>query len=87
MPRLEKRLEDVRRDRNTRQDTSGDKFVMVIEGQELRDRGIAGELLLRRAERLDYMQGPEIVLKGATIYIARVTDTAPGTIHSVEHVD
>ncbi len=99
IPRLEKRLEDVRRDIATRQDTSGDKFVMVMEGQEIRDRGIAGELLLRRAERMrgrtpdgqvgsiagfqifvsdNFMQGPEIVLKGATTYTAKVTDTALG---------
>jgi TolA-binding protein len=106
LPRLEKRLEDVRRDITTRQDTSGDKFVMVLEGQEIRDRGIAGELLLRRADGLrgtrkdflvgsvagfevfvadNLMQGPEIVLKGATTYTAKVTDTAHGTIRSVEH--
>jgi len=103
---LEKRLEHVRRDLATRQDTSGDKFVMVIEGQEIRDRGIAGELLLRRAERMrgthadrqvgsiagfgvfvsdNFLQGPEIVLKAATTYTAKVTDTALGTIRSVEH--
>jgi soluble P-type ATPase len=79
---------------------------MVLEGQEIRDRGIAGELLRRRAERMrgsraeipvgslagfqllvadNLMQGPEIVLKGATTYTARVTDTAHGTIRSVEH--
>ena len=106
LPRLELRLEAVRRDLSTRQDTSGDRFVMVLEGQELRDRGIAGELLIRRAERLrgtrkdlllgniagfqifvadNFMGGPEIVLKGATTYTANVTDTAHGTIRSVEH--
>ena len=106
IPQLEKRLEAVRRDLATRQDTSGDKFVMVLEGQEIRDRGIAGELLLRRAERMRgtradrrsaaspasrslcptiFMQGPEIVLKGATTYTAKVTDTALGTIRSVEY--
>jgi TolA-binding protein len=106
LPRLEKRLEAVRRDIAMRQDTSGDNFVMVLEGQEIRDRGIAGELLLRRAERMrcthselqvgsiagfqvfvadNFMQGPEIVLKGATTYIAKATDTALGTIRSVEH--
>src|ERR1035438_7942516 len=79
---------------------------MVLEGQEIRDRGIAGELLLRRAVRIrgarnewlvgsiagfqiyiadNMMQGPEIVLKGATTYTAKVTDTAHGTIRSVEH--
>ncbi len=106
LPRLEQRLEAVRRDLTTRQDTSGDRFFMVLEGQEIRDRGIAGELLLRRAERIrgiradrmvgtiagfqvfvadNVMQGPEIVLKGATTYTAKVTDTAHGTIRSVEH--
>ena len=96
----------MRRDLSTRQVTSGDKFVMMIDGQEIRDRGIAGELLIRRAERLrgtrkdlllgniagfqifvadNFMQGPEIVLKGATTYTAKVTDTAHGTIRSVEH--
>ena len=106
IPLLEKRLEHVRRDLATRQDTSGDKFVMVIEGQEIRDRGIAGELLLRRAERMrgtrserqvgsiagfevfvadNFMQGPEIVLKGATTYMAKATDSALGTIRSVEY--
>jgi hypothetical protein len=103
---LEKRLADVRRDLGTRQDTSGDRFVMTLEGQEIRDRGIAGELLLRRAERMkgsrtdrqvgafagfqvfvadNFMQGPEIVLKGATTHVAKVTDTALGTIRSVEY--
>ena len=106
LPRLEKRLEAVRQDLRTRQDTSGDKFVMVLEGQEIRDRGIGGELLLRRAEGMrgtrserpvgniagfqlfvadNYMQGPEIVIKGATTYTAKATDTALGTIRSVEH--
>ena len=106
LPRLEQRLAAVRQDLATRQDTSGDKFVMTIEGQQIRDRGIAGELLLRRAEKMrgsraerqvgtiagfqvlvadNFMQGPEIVLKGATTYTAKVTDTAHGTIRSVEH--
>jgi Sec-independent protein translocase protein TatA len=79
---------------------------MMIEGQEIRDRGIAGELLLRRAERMrgtrserlvgtiagfqvfladNFMQGPEIDFKGAATYTAKVTETAHGTIRSVEH--
>jgi len=107
LPRLEKRLADVRRDLGTRQDTAGDRFVMVLEGQEIRDRGIAGELLMRRAERMrgarkdwlvgaiagfqiyladNLMQGPEIVIRGATTYTAKVTDSAHGTIRSVEHM-
>jgi N12 class adenine-specific DNA methylase len=52
VPRLEKRLEEVRKDILTRQDTHGDAFVMLIEGQSICDRGIAGELLLRMAERV-----------------------------------
>jgi N12 class adenine-specific DNA methylase/TolA-binding protein len=52
VPRLEKRLEEVRRDIATRQDTHGDAFVIQIDGQSIRDRGIAGELLLRQAERV-----------------------------------
>jgi predicted nucleic acid-binding Zn-ribbon protein len=107
IPRLEGRLEAVSLDLATRQDTSGDKFVMEIEGQEIRDRGIAGELLLRRAERMrgsrterqvgsiagfqlfvadNFMQGPEIILKATTSYTAKITDTAHGTIRSLEYV-
>jgi TolA-binding protein len=106
LPRLEHRLAAVRQDLTTREDTSGDRFVMTLEGQTLTDRGIAGELLLRRAERMrgsqterlvgslarfqvfvadTFMQGPQILLKGATTYTAKVTDTALGTIRSVEH--
>lgn len=97
----------MRKDLITRQDTRGDAFVMIVDGQAIRDRGIAGELLLRRAERLrgtrserpvgtfagfqvfvadSFLQGPEIVLKGSTTYTAKVTDTAHGTIRSVEHL-
>jgi hypothetical protein len=106
LPRLDKRLEDVRRDLTIRQDTCGDIFLMTIEGQEIRDRGIAGELLLRRAERLrgtrrdwqagslagfqiwiadNFMGVPDIVIKGTTAYTAKITDTAHGTIRSVEY--
>lgn len=42
----------MRRDVTIRQDTSGGKFLMVLEGQEIRDRGIAGELLLRCGEKM-----------------------------------
>jgi len=33
-----------------------------------------------------FMGGPEIVLRGATAYQAKITDTAHGTIRSVEYV-
>ena len=106
MPRLERRLEAVRRDIATRQDTSGERFVITIEGQEIRDRGVAGELILRRAERIrgtgaelrigsfagfqllvadTYLRGPEVILRGAATHVAKATDTALGTIRSVEY--
>jgi TolA-binding protein len=52
IPRLERRLEELRSDIVARHDTSGDKFVIHLDGQDIRDRGIAGELLLRRAEKM-----------------------------------
>ena len=106
VPRLQKRLENVQQDMTTRHDTSGDKFVIEIEGQSIRDRGIAGELILRRAERLrdtsaeqgigsfagfklfvanNRMRGPEILLKGAAVHVANATNTALGTIRSLEY--
>ncbi len=106
VPRLEKRLENIRRDIAIRQDTSGDRFVIQLEGQEIRDRGIAGELILRRAEKMRgiemerrigtfagfpvfiadiHMRGPEVVVKGAVSYAAKVANTALGTIRSLEY--
>jgi hypothetical protein len=106
IPRLEKRLEAVRQDLALRHDTSGDRFAIVIDGQDIRDRGVAGELILRRAEKMRgsgqekqmgtfagfqlfvadvLMRGPEAVLKGAAVHSAKVTDTALGTIRSLEH--
>jgi hypothetical protein len=105
-PRLEQRLEEVRRDLGTRQDTHGDLFTIQLDGQEVRDRGIAGELLLRQAERMrgsraerqvggfagfslwvadNFMAGPEIVIKGAGTHLAKVGNTALGTMRSVEY--
>jgi hypothetical protein len=67
---------------------------------------VAGELILRRAERLrgtgtersigsiagfqllvadNCVQGPDIVLQGAATHVAKVGDTALGTIRSVEY--
>ena len=45
----------------TRQDTRGDAFVMQIDGQIIRDRGIAGELLLRHAERVRATQAGRLL--------------------------
>jgi hypothetical protein len=106
IPQMEKRLEAVRHDIAARRDTSGERFIMAIDGQQIRDRGIAGELLLRQDQRIrgaradrhvgsiagfqlfvsdSFLHGPEIVLKGASTHTAKVSDSALGTIQSVEH--
>ena len=106
IPVMERRHEAARRDLATRRDTSGENFVATIDGKDIRDRGIAGELLLRNAGRIrgsqserqvgsiagfrlfvsdNLFRGPEIVIKGAGAYTANVTDTALGTIRSVEY--
>ncbi len=105
-PRLEKRLDELRRDLITRQNTSGDQFIIQLDGQPVQDRGIAGELLIRHAGRMrgsrgerqvghfagfaifvadNFMAGPEILLKGAATHLAKVGETALGTIRSVEY--
>lgn len=53
VPRLEKRLGEINADMAVREDTKGDRFVIELDGQEVRDRGIAGEILLRHAERMN----------------------------------
>jgi N12 class adenine-specific DNA methylase len=100
------RLANLRQDIAIRQDTTGDKFTIELEGQETNNRGIAGELILRRAEKLKNRFGDdvrigrfagfdlflrpgfndtvEVVVRGKNSYAARVTDTAPGTIRSLE---
>ncbi len=91
-----------------RQDTSGDKFRIELDKQVLDNRGIAGELMLRRAEKTKHRFGEdirigrfagfdlfirsgfnnsaELVLRGQNSYSTRVTDTALGTIRSLESV-
>jgi N12 class adenine-specific DNA methylase/SAM-dependent methyltransferase len=100
------RLANLRQDLVTRQDTSGDNFRIELDGQNLDNRGIAGELMLRRAEKVKNRFGDdirvgrfagfdlflrpalnndvEIILRGKNSYSARVTDTALGTIRSLE---
>jgi N12 class adenine-specific DNA methylase len=100
------RLTNLRQDIAIRQDTSGDKFIIELDGQETNNRGIAGELILRRAEKLKNRFGDdvrigrfagfdlflrpsfnntvEVVVRGKNSYAARVTDTALGTIRSLE---
>ncbi len=100
------RLANLRQDIAIRQGTSGDKFIIELDGQETNNRGIAGELILRRAEKMKNRFGDdirigrfagfdlflrpsfndtvEVVVRGRNSYAARVTDTAQGTIRSLE---
>ena len=100
------RLANLRQDITARQDTSGDKFTIELDGQTLDNRGIAGELIVRRAEKVKNRFGDdvrigrfagfdlflrpgfnntvEVVVRGKNSYGARVTDTALGTIRSLE---
>ena len=100
------RLTNLRQDIAVRQDTSGDKFSIELDGQVLDNRGIAGELIVRRAEKIKNRFGDdvrvgrfagfdlflrptfnnnvEMILRGKNSYAARVTDTAQGTVRSLE---
>ncbi len=100
------RLTNLRQDIAARQDTSGDKFSIELDGQTLDNRGIAGELIVRRAEKIKNRFGDdvrvgrfagfdlflrptfnnnvEMIVRGRNSYAARVTDTAQGTIRSLE---
>jgi hypothetical protein len=100
------RLANLREDLTLRQDTSGDQFRIELDKQVLDNRGVAGELLLRRAEKIKMRLGEdirigrfagfdlfirvgfnntaELVLRGKNSYSTRVTDTALGTIRSLE---
>jgi len=100
------RLANLREDLKLRQDTSGDKFRIELDKQILDNRGVAGELMLRRAEktktrfgedirlgkfagfdlfiRAGFNNTAELVLRGRNSYGIRVTDTALGTIRSLE---
>ncbi len=100
------RLTNLRQDIATRQDASGDIFRIELDGQMLDNRGIAGGLILRRAEKLKNRFGDdvrvgrfagfdlflppgfnntvEVVVRAKSGYGARVTDTALGTIRSLE---
>jgi len=102
------RLANLREDLKLRQDTSGDLFRIELDKQVLDNRGIAGELLLRRAEKIKtrfgedirigrfagfdlfiragFSNSAELVLRGKNSYSTRVTDTALGTIRSLESV-
>jgi hypothetical protein len=100
------RLANLSQDIATRQDVSGDNFQIELDGQIINQRGVAGELIVRRAAKLQGSFGDdvrigrfagfdlflrpalnsnvEIVVRGLNSYGARVTDTALGTIRSLE---
>jgi ribosomal protein L27 len=89
-----------------RQDTSGDRFCIELDGQKHDNRGVAGELIVRRAAKIRnnfganprigkfagfdlflyaHMSGEvEFSVHGKNHYGARVTETALGTIRSLE---
>src|SRR5213078_2067856 len=59
---LTSRIENLHKDIAARKPTQGDAFSIRIEGTECTDRGIAGELINRRAQQLrgsgkDYVVG------------------------------
>jgi N12 class adenine-specific DNA methylase/SAM-dependent methyltransferase len=100
------RLAHLCEDLKLRQDTSGDKFRIELDKQVLDNRGVAGELLLRRPEKIrahfgedirigtfagfelfiraGFNDTTELVLRGKNSYSTRITDTALGTIRSLE---
>jgi hypothetical protein len=100
------RLGNLREDLTLRQDTSGDQFRIELDKQVLDNRGVAGELLRRRAEKIKTRFGEdirfgrfagydlfiragfnntaELVLRGKNSYSTRITETALGTIRSLE---
>jgi N12 class adenine-specific DNA methylase len=100
------RLTNLRLDIGAREDTSGDNFRIELDGEVVTNRGVAGELLIRRAEKLKGRSGddvrvgkfagfdlfirvgfigdPDLVVRGKNTYPAKITDTALGTIRSLE---
>jgi hypothetical protein len=102
------RLAHLHEDLKLRQDTSGDNFRIELDKQVLDNRGVAGELLLRRSEKIKARFGEdirigtfagfdlfiragfndttELALRGRNSYSTRITDTALGTIRSLESV-
>jgi N12 class adenine-specific DNA methylase/SAM-dependent methyltransferase len=106
--RFTEKRANLQQDLTARQDTSGDKFRIELDGQTLDNRGVAGELLVRRAGKIknnfgasarvgkfagfdlslhaSFNGGVELILHGKNSYSARVTDTALGTVRSLESI-
>jgi len=56
------RLANLREDLKLRQDTSGDKFSILLGQKMIDNRGVAGELLLRQVEKIQARFGQDICL-------------------------
>ncbi|NUM81447.1 DEAD/DEAH box helicase family protein, partial [bacterium] len=54
------RLANLRLDIGAREDTSGDNFRIELDGEVVTNRGVAGELLIRRAEKLKGRSGDDV---------------------------
>src|SRR5213592_904645 len=54
------RLTNLRQDITTRQDTSGDNFRIEVDGQTINNRGVAGELIVRRAAKFQGCFGDDV---------------------------
>jgi len=52
VPRLERRLKAMRADLAKREETRGDRFILILGRETIRERGVAGELLNREAAKL-----------------------------------
>lgn len=100
------RLSNLHNDLTQRENTAGDSFRIELNGQIVTQRGIAGEIILREAQkfraanidearigrfagfdlylRATFGRDSDLVLRGHNHYTANVTDTALGTIRSLE---
>lgn len=100
------RLKNLQLDIAAREDISADKFSIELDGRTITNRGVAGELLIRRADalkkrsgdemrvgkiagfdlfiRIGFISDPELIVRGKNSYPAKITDTALGTIRSLE---
>ncbi len=77
--RMNRRLEAIRSDLATREESRGDRFVFEIDGQSIRDRGIAGELLNRRAARVEGtgLEVPAGTFAGFKVFVSDLFSRGP----------
>jgi hypothetical protein len=61
IPRLERRLEALREDCARRVDTRGNLFIIQLGSESITDRGIAGEMLIRLADRTKSLSDDRVV--------------------------